>query len=274
MNNKKHDKIKILDKTLQRGFTPLPRIVLRNSKLSRNSKCTYALLLDYAWQKGSCFPGQFRMAQELGVSIRTIQRDLEDLRDKKLIDWEQRGRNKTNIYYILPLENIVDIKESKQRDTTETSCPDTSNLSPLDTTKMSYRIEEGNRKRKEYKQPLTLKETNDNGMIKNLDTFDSEAITLAEELNDMKSIKFYQKLINRKKRGEISDEDVQTALNDTRRMIRTDQVDGTKFLRNPAGWFVSVIQKLITKRDEDKQKEKMENMLNSFKNSFSEKSKI
>lgn len=88
------DKIKILDKTLPKGFTPIPRIVLRNPMLSRNSKCTYALLLDYAWQKGSCFPGQSRMACELGVSIRTIQRDLEDLRDKKLIDWEQRGRNK------------------------------------------------------------------------------------------------------------------------------------------------------------------------------------
>ncbi len=287
MASKKQDKIKILDKTLQRGFTPLPRVILRNPSICRNSKCTYALLLDYAWQKGSCFPGQGRLACDLGVSIRTIQRDLDDLKLKKLIDWEQRGRNKTNIYYILPLESIVDNKALKERDTTEMSCPDTSNLSPPDTTKMSYRIEEGNRKRKEYKQTLTLgsstssEQSNDNGLSVedlskteeiNLNSFDSEAIALAEEFDDLKSIKFYQKLINQRNKGEITDEDIQSALADTRRVIRTDQVDGTNFLKNPAGWFVSILKKLTDKREAEEKQARINNMLNEFKSSFLNKS--
>lgn len=268
MEKKNNEKIQILDKTLQKGFTPLPRIILRNPQISRNCKCTYALLLDYAWQKGSCFPGQERLAQDLGVSVRTIQRDLEDLRTLKLIDWDQRGRNKTNIYYILPISNNTE-DIANERDTTELSCPDTSNLSDPDTTKMSYIIEEDNYKKKEYKKPLTL--SNDNGEI-NLNSFDSEAVEIAKQLNDIESIKFYQKLIKQRNRGEISNEDIQSALDDTRRMIRTDQVDGTNFLRNPAAWFVSVLKKLSSKKSEKEKQEKVKSMLEDFKKSFISKS--
>ncbi|MCA9382705.1 hypothetical protein KC660_04860, partial [Candidatus Dojkabacteria bacterium] len=65
-----------------------------------------------------------------------------------------------------------------------------------------------------------------------------------------------------------------SALEDTRRVIRTDQVDGTDFLRNPAGWFVSVLNKLIGKRQEKEQKAKVNEMLSQFKESFVNKTKI
>jgi hypothetical protein len=103
MSNSDQDVIEILDPVLRQGFAQLPRAVLKAPKLSRNAKCLYALLLDYAWQEGSCFPGQLRLSKDLDVSKRTIIYDLNELREYGLIDWRQRGMNKTNIYYILPL---------------------------------------------------------------------------------------------------------------------------------------------------------------------------
>src|SRR5215212_3927159 len=97
------DVIEILDPVLRQGFVQLPRAVLKAPKLTRNAKCLYALLLDYAWQEGSSFPGQLRLAEDLGVTDRTIRTDLAELKEFGLIDWKQRGMNKTNVYYILAL---------------------------------------------------------------------------------------------------------------------------------------------------------------------------
>lgn len=98
------ERIEILDPSLRAGFTQLPRPVLRAKGLSRNAKTLYALLLDYAWQDGSCFPGQHRLATDLDISTDTLKRDLDELRRYGLITWRQRGMTKTNVYYILPLD--------------------------------------------------------------------------------------------------------------------------------------------------------------------------
>lgn len=269
------DKIEILDKTLKSGFAPTPRIVLRHPKLSRNSKTTYSLLLDYAWQSGSCFPGQQTLANDLGVSIRTIQRDLEELKDFGLIDWKQRGKNRTNIYYILPLDSLgaskkSDTKPLAKMDTTNLSRPDTTDLSPQDTTDVSHIIEEVKYKQNKYKQSLTLApstcsgQVNDNEKL-NLETFDSEAIFLAEELNDIKSIKYYQKIINQKKQGSLHEDDIQKALSETRKAISESKSDGTNFLKNPAGWFVSNLQRFSDKRKQSEQKSRIEELMEKFK---------
>ncbi len=263
------DKIEILDKTLKSGFAPTPRIVLRHPKLSRNSKTTYSLLLDYAWQSGSCFPGQQTLANDLGVSIRTIQRDLEELKNFGLIDWKQRGKNRTNIYYILPLDFLTVPKNHQPKplmkvDTTKLSYPDTTNLSGQGTTDMSHIIEEVEYKQNKYKQSLTLKNSNDNEKL-NLDTFDSEAIFIAEELNDIKSIKYYQKIINQKKQGLLHENDIQKALDETRKAISESRSDGTNFLKNPAGWFVSNLQRFSEKRKQSEQKSKIEELMEKFK---------
>ena len=268
MTIRKQSKIKILDQTLRHGFSQTPRIVLKATCLSMQAKILYTLLLDYAWQKGQCFPGQDRLAKDLGTHRNTIQKYLKELKDHKLIDWNRRGFRKTNIYYILPLENVL---KNVSSDAQGTVHPDAQGRVQHDAQGLVHRIEEDEYKKKEYKQSLTL--SNDNGNI-NLETFDSEAIALATELNDERSIKYYQKLINQKKRGEITKDDIQTALDNTRKMIRTDKVDGTQFLKNPAGWFVSVLQKLLVKRSEKQRQEKVKAMLGDFGKSFLDKSKI
>lgn len=257
MQKVKQEKIKILDKSLKEGFAATPRVVLRAQGLSRGSKTTYSLLLDYAWQSGSCFPGQGRLARDLGISVRTVQRDLEELKNYKLIDWQQRGRNQTNIYYILPLDFLA-------KDTTKMSQPDTPDLSDPDTTDMSDIIEEEKYKQGEYKQSLTLGESNDDENLK-LDTFDNEAIALAQELGDLRSIKFYQKLINQKNAGEVSESEIQQALNSTRKAISESKADKTNFLKNPAAWFVASLKTISRKRSHEKQREKITDFYESFK---------
>ena len=99
------DVVRIVDDNLRHGFAQLPRPVLRAKGLSPKAKLVYAALLDYAWQAGSCFPGQQRLADDLDVSIDTVQRALQELRDFGLVAWERRGLTKPNIYAILRLSD-------------------------------------------------------------------------------------------------------------------------------------------------------------------------
>jgi len=97
----KKNTIVVLNEALKQGFTQLPRYVLKDKKLSFGARLTYAVLLSYAWQEDSCFPGQEKMAGDLGVSRQAINGYLNELKEKSYINWERRGLGKTNIYYIL-----------------------------------------------------------------------------------------------------------------------------------------------------------------------------
>lgn len=101
--------LEILDPTLKQGFAPVPLQVLRSPRLSPSSKTLYALLLSYAWFDAECFPGQERLAQDFGATRQTIKKYLDELKDAQLIDWEQRGFNKTNLYKILPIPHNFEL---------------------------------------------------------------------------------------------------------------------------------------------------------------------
>jgi len=134
------DRIEIVDPALRLGFAQVPRAVLRAKGLSDKTKIVYALLLDYAWQEGSCFPGQDRLAADLHTTERTIRRALAELRAFKLVDWKQRGLNQTNVYYILPLAGnpnlVLDVPER-----TKMSAPDRTLVSAQKRTKTSALID-------------------------------------------------------------------------------------------------------------------------------------
>ena len=95
--------IRIVDENLRQGFAQVPRPVLRAKGLSVKAKIVYIALLDYAWQQGSCYPGQLRLAEDLDVSVDTVQRALTELKRCKLINWKRRGLNQPNVYDLLPL---------------------------------------------------------------------------------------------------------------------------------------------------------------------------
>src|SRR2546423_2075404 len=98
--------IVILNDALKHGFTQLPNYVLKDKKLSFGARLTYAVLLSYAWQEESCFPGQERIAKDLSTSERSIRRFLVELKERGFLGWKQQGLNKPNIYYILDYQPL------------------------------------------------------------------------------------------------------------------------------------------------------------------------
>jgi len=87
--------------------------------LSFGARLVYAVLLSYAWQEESCFPGQGRIAEDLGTSDRSVRTYLSELKERGYVDWKQQGLNKTNVYYILdyqPLKSEADWKQASGPD--------------------------------------------------------------------------------------------------------------------------------------------------------------
>jgi DNA-binding transcriptional ArsR family regulator len=80
------------------GFTQVPNFLLKSKKLSSGDKITFAMLLSYAWQNDFCFPGQQRLANDLGLDERSVRRHLKSLETDGLLAIRQRGQGKTNIY--------------------------------------------------------------------------------------------------------------------------------------------------------------------------------
>jgi hypothetical protein len=119
--------IVVLNEALKHGFTQLPRFILKDKRLSFGARLTYAVLLSYAWQERSCFPGQDRIAVDLGVTRRAVSKYLVELKNHKYVNWMRRGMGKTNIYYILdykPLKFEADGNAGSHPDATASSIQD------------------------------------------------------------------------------------------------------------------------------------------------------
>ena len=82
------------------GFTQLPNFILRDPSLSIGAKTTYALFLSYAWHNNLCFPGQSRLARDIGMSVGSINAFIKELQTSGLIEITRRGQGKTNLYTI------------------------------------------------------------------------------------------------------------------------------------------------------------------------------
>ena len=55
------------DPVARLGFTQVPNFILKDAKLSLGAKVTYSMFLHYAWHNDSCFPGQDRLAADMGI---------------------------------------------------------------------------------------------------------------------------------------------------------------------------------------------------------------
>lgn len=99
------DLVIVEDELLREGFTQLPNVVLRMRGLSPGAKLVYAALLSYAWQTGSCFPGQSKIAEDLDISERSVRKYIRELKEQGLVQVIRRGFGRTNIYFLprLPL---------------------------------------------------------------------------------------------------------------------------------------------------------------------------
>jgi hypothetical protein len=86
------------DPITRHGFTMVPNFLLTNAKLSVGAKLTYAMLLKYAWDDNACYPGQVKLADDMGSGERSIRTYLKELEDEKFLEVVQRGLGKTNLY--------------------------------------------------------------------------------------------------------------------------------------------------------------------------------
>lgn len=90
--------LKGADAATAKGFTQVPNFLLKSKKLSSGDKVAFAMLLSYAWQNDFCFPGQLRLADDMGLDERSVRRHLKSLEAIGLLAIQRRGQGKTNMY--------------------------------------------------------------------------------------------------------------------------------------------------------------------------------
>jgi len=86
------------DPVTRHGFTQVPNFILTNKELSVGAKLAYAMLLKYAWTDDACFPGQQKLAEDMGSGERSVRTYLKELEDAGFLEVTQRGLGKTNLY--------------------------------------------------------------------------------------------------------------------------------------------------------------------------------
>lgn len=86
------------DLATRHGFTQVPNFILTNDHISVGAKLAYAMLLKYAWGDDACFPGQIKLAQDMGATDRSVRTYLKELEAAELLEIKQRGLGKTNLY--------------------------------------------------------------------------------------------------------------------------------------------------------------------------------
>ena len=86
------------DPVTRHGFTQVPNFVLTKKEISVGAKLAYAMLLKYAWNNDACFPGQVKLAEDMGATDRSVRTYLKELEAAELLEIKQRGLGKTNLY--------------------------------------------------------------------------------------------------------------------------------------------------------------------------------
>ena len=98
-----------------KGYTMLMNCVLYDQALSDGAKVTYIVLLDYARQDDSCFPGQLKLAERRDTTERTIRNHLTELEKRGLVTIEQRGHMKTNVYWLEEIRAVYTPPQESDR---------------------------------------------------------------------------------------------------------------------------------------------------------------
>jgi Helix-turn-helix domain len=86
------------DPATRLGFTQVPNFILTKDDISVGAKLAYAMLLKYAWYDDGCFPGQAKLAKDMGAGERSVRTYLKELEKDGLLEITQRGLGKTNLY--------------------------------------------------------------------------------------------------------------------------------------------------------------------------------
>ncbi len=82
-------------------FSPVPNWLMQRTELSQGSKLCYGRLAQYAGKDGQCFPKLETLGKELGVSVNTVLKYLDELKSYNLIQVTRRGLGLSNTYALL-----------------------------------------------------------------------------------------------------------------------------------------------------------------------------
>ena len=93
-------RLKGADIATQRGWTGVPNFILESKEMSVGAKLIYAMLLKYAREMDECFPGQDRLAKDVGNGERSVRRWLKELQQVGLVTIKQRGQGRPNLYTV------------------------------------------------------------------------------------------------------------------------------------------------------------------------------
>jgi hypothetical protein len=118
------------DEALAAGFTQIPNLVLRRSDLQPGAKLTYMVLLSYAWQQDHAYPGQDRLAVDMGVTERSVRTYLKELQESGLITIRRRGLGLTNVYILHRLSRPENISDQDRK---PVSAPEVQDFPPKNT---------------------------------------------------------------------------------------------------------------------------------------------
>jgi hypothetical protein len=99
------------DPIVRGGFTQVPNFILKDPAVSLGAKVAYALLLSFYWYNNQVFPGQERLAADMGMSVSRANDFIKELETRGLIDVTRRGQGRTNLYKL----NYVVTKKSRRR---------------------------------------------------------------------------------------------------------------------------------------------------------------
>jgi biotin operon repressor len=86
------------DPVVADGFTQVPNFILKNDGLTVGEKITFAMFLSYAWNNDKVFPGQERLAHDIGVTRQSVSTFIKGLEKKGFLTIKRRGLGLTNIY--------------------------------------------------------------------------------------------------------------------------------------------------------------------------------
>src|SRR5438477_2585685 len=78
------------DLATRHGFTQVPNFILTKEGVSVGAKLAYAMLLKYAWGDDACFPGQAKLAKDMGAAERSVRTYLKELETAALLEIKQR----------------------------------------------------------------------------------------------------------------------------------------------------------------------------------------
>ena len=93
-------KFEAADPVSAQGFTQVPNFILKMPTLSVGAKVVYAMFISYGWHNDFCFPGQDRLAKDMGMTRPRVTQLIGELEKAGLIEIERRGQGKTNVYTI------------------------------------------------------------------------------------------------------------------------------------------------------------------------------